>query len=66
MGEDFNYGSQLIVAESEEALFFKDGIIESTFEGGKYIFHMLSILIQWFQKGLRSTILQSVKILYLD
>ncbi|WP_438445112.1 SPFH domain-containing protein [Gorillibacterium sp. sgz5001074] len=36
LGEDFNTGSQLIVAESEEALFFKDGIIEQTFEGGKY------------------------------
>lgn len=34
--EDFNYGTQLIVAESEEALFFKDGIIESIFDGGKY------------------------------
>lgn len=36
LGEDFNIGSQLIVAESEEALFFKDGIIESVFDGGKY------------------------------
>lgn len=36
LAEDFNHGSQLIVAESEEALFFKDGIIESIFEGGKY------------------------------
>jgi len=36
MGEDFNNGSQLIVAESEEALFYKDGIIEEIFDGGKY------------------------------
>jgi membrane protease subunit (stomatin/prohibitin family) len=36
LGEDFNSGSQLIVAESEEALFFNDGIIETTFNGGKY------------------------------
>src|SRR5574344_1973228 len=34
--EDFNTNSTLIVAESEEALFFKDGIIEQVFEGGKY------------------------------
>ncbi|WP_010676890.1 SPFH domain-containing protein [Bacillus timonensis] len=35
-GEDFNNGTQLIVAESEEALFYKDGVIEQTFDGGKY------------------------------
>lgn len=34
--EDFNTNSTLIVAESEEALFYKDGIIERVFEGGKY------------------------------
>lgn len=34
--EDFNTNSTLIVAESEEALFFKDGIIEQVFDGGKY------------------------------
>ena len=34
--EDFNNGSQLIVAEYEEALFMKDGIIEETFTAGKY------------------------------
>lgn len=34
--EDFNNGAQLIVAEYEEALFMKDGIIEETFQGGKY------------------------------
>ena len=34
--EDFNTNSTVIVAESEEALFFKDGIIEHIFEGGKY------------------------------
>ncbi|MBS4223177.1 SPFH domain-containing protein [Lederbergia citrea] len=36
LGEDFNNGSQLIVAESEEALFYKDGVIEQVFDGGKY------------------------------
>lgn len=35
-GEDFNNGSQLIVAESEEALLFRDGIVEQIFDGGKY------------------------------
>ena len=34
--EDFNTNSTLIVAESEEALFFKDGIIEQIFDAGKY------------------------------
>ena len=34
--EDFNVGSQLIVAEYEEALFVKDGIIEEVFGAGKY------------------------------
>jgi len=34
--EDFNNNSQLIVAESEEALFMKDGIIVQTFPRGKY------------------------------
>lgn len=35
-GEDFNTGSQLIVAESEEAIFVKDGIAEQIFDCGKY------------------------------
>ena len=34
--EDFNTGAQLIVAEYEEALFMKDGIIEEVFTPGKY------------------------------
>lgn len=34
--EDFNNGSQLIVAEYEEALFMKDGMVEEVFGGGKY------------------------------
>ncbi|MCR4591483.1 MAG: SPFH domain-containing protein [Lachnospiraceae bacterium] len=34
--EDFNTGAQLIVAEYEEALFMKDGIIEEVFAPGKY------------------------------
>jgi len=35
-GEDFRTGSQLIVAESEEALFVRDGVIYETFTGGKF------------------------------
>ena len=34
--EDFNNGSQLIVAEYEEALFVRDGIVEEIFGPGKY------------------------------
>lgn len=34
--EDFNIGSQLIVAEYEEALFVKDGVIVEIFGPGKY------------------------------
>ncbi len=34
--EDFNNNSQLIVTESEEALFMQDGIIMQTFPAGKY------------------------------
>jgi membrane protease subunit (stomatin/prohibitin family) len=36
VNEDFNNNSQLIVAESEEALFMKDGIVVQTFPAGKY------------------------------
>jgi membrane protease subunit (stomatin/prohibitin family) len=35
-GEDFRTGSQLIVAENEEALFVRDGVIVGTFSGGKF------------------------------
>lgn len=34
--EDFNVGSQLIVAEYEEALFVQDGIVEQVFGPGRY------------------------------
>lgn len=34
--EDFNTNSTLIVAESEDALFYKDGIVEQVFTGGRY------------------------------
>lgn len=34
--EDFNYGSQLIVHESQEAVFFKDGQALDTFGPGRY------------------------------
>lgn len=35
-GEDFNDNSQLIVSESEEAVFIRDGIAVAVFEGGRY------------------------------
>ena len=34
--EDFNTNSTLIVAESEEALFFSNGVVEKVFTAGKY------------------------------
>jgi len=34
--EDFNNNSQLIVGESEQALFYKGGVILQTYTGGKY------------------------------
>lgn len=34
--EDFNEGSKLIVAENEEALFYKNGVVEAVFTGGEY------------------------------
>lgn len=34
--EDFNFGSQLIVHESQEAIFFVDGKALDSFEAGKY------------------------------
>jgi membrane protease subunit (stomatin/prohibitin family) len=36
LGEDFRTGSQLIVAENEDALFVKDGVIVESFSGGKF------------------------------
>lgn len=38
-GEDFRNGSQLIVAENEEALFVKDGVIFESFSGGRFDIH---------------------------
>lgn len=35
-GEDFNDNTQLIVSESEEAIFIRDGIAVATFGGGRY------------------------------
>ena len=34
--EDFNLGSQLIVHESQEAIFFRDGQAWDTFTAGRY------------------------------
>jgi len=39
VGEDFRTGSQLIVAENEEALFVKDGVIVESFSGGRFDLH---------------------------
>jgi len=35
--EDFNENSRLIVAEHEEAMFYKNGVIEEIFTGGEFI-----------------------------
>lgn len=35
--EDFNIGSTLIVAENEQALFIKDGLVEYVFDGGRHV-----------------------------
>jgi membrane protease subunit (stomatin/prohibitin family) len=35
-GEDFNDNTQLIVSESEEAVFIRDGIAVAVFSGGRY------------------------------
>ncbi len=34
--EDFNVGSKLIVGENQEALFYKNGVIEEVFTSGEY------------------------------
>lgn len=54
--EDFNNGAQLIVAEYEEALFMKDGVIEQVFSPGKYTlttenFPFLTKLQSFFLSG---------------
>ena len=42
-GEDFNTCSQLIVHESQEAIFVKDGKILDTFTSGRYTLHSQNI-----------------------
>lgn len=42
-GEDFNTLSQLIVSESQEAVFFKDGQALDLFTAGKYTLHTQNI-----------------------
>ena len=42
-GEDFNTLSQLIVHESQEALFFKDGKALDLFRAGRYTLHSQNI-----------------------
>ena len=41
--EDFNLGSQLIVHESQEAIFFKDGQALDIFGPGRYTLHTQNI-----------------------
>jgi membrane protease subunit (stomatin/prohibitin family) len=41
--EDFNIGSQLIVHESQEAIFFRDGQARETFPAGRYTLDTQSI-----------------------
>lgn len=53
MNEDFNNYTQLIVAENEEALFVKDGIVVQTFGAGKYT---LSTQNYPFINGLRKAV----------
>lgn len=53
MTEDFNNHTQLIVAENEEALFVKDGIVVQTFGAGKYT---LSTQNYPFINGLRKAV----------
>ena len=41
--EDFNTGSQLIVHESQEAIFFRDGKAMDRFDAGKYMLNIESL-----------------------
>ena len=55
-GEDFRIGSQLIVAENEEALFVRDGIIQEVFGGGRHTlqtnnFPFIDTLLSKFSGG---------------
>ena len=43
--EDFATNSQLIVSESEEALFYKEGVIVNSFSGGRYTLNTNNIPI---------------------
>ena len=51
--EDFNNNSQLIVMESEEALFVKDGVVVETIQAGK---HTLNTANFPFLNGLRKLV----------
>ena len=51
--EDFNDNSQLIVMESEEALFVKDGVVVETFTAGKYTLNTANFP---FLNGLRKLV----------
>lgn len=53
LNEDFNNNSQLIVMESEEALFVNNGVIVESFTGGKYTLNTENYP---FIKGLRKSI----------
>lgn len=49
--EDFNYGSQLIVHESQEAIFFRDGQALDSFGAGRYTLetYQMPILEKFYQ-----------------
>ncbi len=52
--EDFNLGSQLIVHESQEALFFRDGRAMDLFGSGRYTlaYEELPLLSELYKKGM--------------
>ena len=55
-GEDFRIGSQLIVAENEEALLVRDGVIQEVFSGGRHTlqtnnFPLIDKLLSKFSGG---------------
>ncbi len=43
--EDFNFGSQLIVHETQEALFFRDGRVYNIFRSGRYTLETMNFPI---------------------
>ena len=55
-GEDFNTHSTLIVHETQEAAFFKDGQLTDIFQPGSYKLHTKNIpILKSSQKGQKNT-----------